>query len=287
MASCLATVALRGIFLNRRCSLLLGRTINSYWCTLPRPEGFSFPSPRFLSVGAEMTKEVSTGTTTQAKDSELFEPTEVFKDDPSTLSSGMFESVASQSAASGAFQPVDLSSLGLCTYWPQGWIQYILEVMYNYTHLPWWGCIVTLTIILRVLMLPLAVRLRVVSSKLALVSKEIPDIQKTMFENRASGDTEAEFAAHVKMMQTYKHHNVGPLSMFPIILVQAPIFLSVFHGLKGMASLPVEGWKTGGTLWFTDLSVCDPFFCLPVIACVTFLANIEVSWWVVINVIPS
>jgi len=51
--------------------------------------------------------------------------------------------------------------------------------------------------------------------------------------------------------------------------LQAPIFLSVFYGIRGMTSLPVEGLKTGGALWFPDLTLCDPYLILPAMSALT------------------
>ena len=44
-----------------------------------------------------------------------------------------------------------------------------------------------------------------------------------------------------------------------------------------MAALPVESMKMGGLFWFTDLTVPDPFYILPVASCFAFLLNIEVK----------
>ena len=60
-------------------------------------------------------------------------------------------------------------------------------------------------------------------------------------------------------------------------LVQLPLFVSFFFGLKAMANLPVESFKTGGYLWFQDLTVFDPYFILPVICSFSMLASVEVS----------
>lgn len=43
-----------------------------------------------------------------------------------------------------------------------------------------------------------------------------------------------------------------------------------------MAAAPIETMKVGGMLWFTDLTLPDPYYLLPVAACLTFMANIEV-----------
>jgi len=44
-----------------------------------------------------------------------------------------------------------------------------------------------------------------------------------------------------------------------------------------MANLPVESMKTGGIAWFTDLTVSDPYFALPVLTMALLSATIEVS----------
>ena len=227
-----------------------------------------FPS-RFISVGAVAGKEAG------SSKSEFFATTGSFQDDPSSFTSSVLDNATSLSSA--VFQPVDMASLGLGGFWPSGLIQSSLEVLYNYTHLPWWGCIVALTVFIRVLCLPLDVKTRVISSKLAMVSKELPDIHKRMHECREFGDQEREAEVANEMMQAYKNHGVHPLSLLPVVFARVPVFLSIYHGLKGMAAAPVESLSTGGFLWFPDLLVHDPFFCLPVIACVTFLGNVEVS----------
>ena len=59
-------------------------------------------------------------------------------------------------------------------------------------------------------------------------------------------------------------------------LVQLPMFVSFFFGIRGMAYLPVESFKTGGYLWFQDLTLYDPYFVLPFICSFSMLASIEV-----------
>lgn len=55
-----------------------------------------------------------------------------------------------------------------------------------------------------------------------------------------------------------------------------PFFLSFFFGLRGMAELPVESLRTGGILWFSDLTIPDPTYILPVLTCLTMYITIEV-----------
>jgi YidC/Oxa1 family membrane protein insertase len=64
-----------------------------------------------------------------------------------------------------------------------------------------------------------------------------------------------------------------------------PIFISVFWGLRGMATLPVESMTQGGILWFVDLTVPDPYYLLPLLTSATMLATIEVRNKLVTGVI--
>ncbi|KAG8277554.1 Mitochondrial inner membrane protein oxa1l [Homalodisca vitripennis] len=59
--------------------------------------------------------------------------------------------------------------------------------------------------------------------------------------------------------------------------IGAPVFISVFMGLRGMSSIPVESLKTGGLWWFTDLTVPDQFYILPLITSATLFLTIKVG----------
>lgn len=63
----------------------------------------------------------------------------------------------------------------------------------------------------------------------------------------------------------------------PLLFPQAPVFISMFVGLRRCANLPVMSMTTGGALWLTDLTVADPYYLLPVMTCCTMYATIVVS----------
>ncbi len=52
--------------------------------------------------------------------------------------------------------------------------------------------------------------------------------------------------------------------------------MSFFFALKGMANAPVESMQYGGLFWFSDLTVCDPYYILPMLTSVTVWATMEV-----------
>ena len=55
-----------------------------------------------------------------------------------------------------------------------------------------------------------------------------------------------------------------------------PFFLSFFLGVRGLANYPLESMMYGGTLWFHDLTVADPYYVLPVFTAVTLFVTMEV-----------
>ncbi len=43
-----------------------------------------------------------------------------------------------------------------------------------------------------------------------------------------------------------------------------------------MANLPVDSMREGGLFWFTDLTMADPYFLLPILTSVTMWITLEV-----------
>jgi YidC/Oxa1 family membrane protein insertase len=55
-----------------------------------------------------------------------------------------------------------------------------------------------------------------------------------------------------------------------------PFFISFFLGIRGLANYPLESMMYGGTLWFSDLTVPDPYYILPVFTAITMFITMEV-----------
>ena len=172
----------------------------------------------------------------------------------------------------------ELASLGLGGYTPPGLIQSSLELLHAHAHLPWWLSIITATVVLRVLMFPLAVRMTANATKLANMQPETAAIMKRADYYKQAGNMEMRTQELIKLSEFYQKHGCNPLMMFAMPMLQIPVFISFFFALRKMATAPVESMTYGGTLWFPDLTVADPFFALPLIACLTFLTNVEVRW---------
>ncbi|KAM9425202.1 mitochondrial inner membrane protein OXA1L [Pholidichthys leucotaenia] len=156
-----------------------------------------------------------------------------------------------------------LAELGLAGYTPVGLIQNLLEFIHMDLGLPWWGAIVAGTVLARLAVFPFIVKGQREAAKLNNVLPQINKLTAKMNEAKQSGN-KYEFAkAYSDLNLFQKKHDVNPVRGFLVPLVQAPIFISFFIGLRQMAYLPVPSLQTGGVFWFTDLTAADPFYILP------------------------
>ncbi|KAM9424681.1 mitochondrial inner membrane protein OXA1L-like isoform 3-T3 [Pholidichthys leucotaenia] len=156
-----------------------------------------------------------------------------------------------------------LAELGLAGYTPVGLIQNLLEFIHMDLGLPWWGAIVAGTVLARLAVFPFIVEGQREAAKLNNVLPQINKLTAKMNEAKQSGNAYEFAEAYSDLNLFQKKHDVNPFRWFLIPLVQAPIFISFFIGLRQMAYLPVPTLQTGGVFWFTDLTAADPFYVLP------------------------
>jgi len=165
---------------------------------------------------------------------------------------------------SSAIEPT-LESLGLCSWWPSGRMQCFLEWLHVGCDLPWWGCILTATVCMRLCVFPLVIVAQRNAAKLANISPEMTDLQNRMTDARKRGDLMESNQLGYELQQLMKKKNINPTKNLVPMLGQVPIFMSMFFGLRGMTNLPVESLMNGGTLWFMDLTMSDQYYLLPLL----------------------
>ena len=170
----------------------------------------------------------------------------------------------------------DLVSLGLCANTPVGWLQSMIEFVHVQADLPWWAAIVVSTFILRAVIFPVVMKIQKNGVIMNNINPEIQKLMKKQREYRQAGNKMLSDQYSYKIWSVYQKHNCNPLKMAVMPLIQLPVFLSFFIAIRKMAAVPVESMKTGGMLWFQDLTVADPYYILPVLACGCFVASIEV-----------
>ena len=117
----------------------------------------------------------------------------------------------------------------------------------------WGWSIIFLTMLIKGIFFPLSAasyksmaRMRAVAPKLAALKEQYGDDRQKMSQ---------------AMMELYKKEKINPLGGCLPILVQMPVFLSLYWVLLES----VEMRQAPFMLWITDLSIKDPFFILPII----------------------
>ena len=117
----------------------------------------------------------------------------------------------------------------------------------------WGWSIIVLTMLIKGLFFPLSAasyksmaRMRAVAPKLAALKEQFGDDRQKMSQ---------------AMMELYKKEKINPLGGCLPILVQMPVFLSLYWVLLESVEMRQAPW----ILWITDLSIKDPFFILPII----------------------
>jgi len=134
--------------------------------------------------------------------------------------------------------------------------------------------ILAVTCTLRACIFPLAVRGQRASSRMAHLQPELAAI-KDRYEalGTPSGAEQKAFAQNMKDL--FARYEVTPFAALATPLIQAPMFLGMFFGMKKLPDLFPEQCANGGLWWFADLTVPDPTYVLPIICGVSFFATIE------------
>mmetsp|Transcript_36293 Transcript_36293/g.114545 ORF Transcript_36293/g.114545 Transcript_36293/m.114545 type:complete len:210 (+) Transcript_36293:105-734(+) len=94
-------------------------------------------------------------------------------------------------------------------------------------------------------------------------------------QTSGSGDSATVAAYQRDLGLLWKKHNCHPLKSVGAIFLQFPVLISMFVGIQRMATIP--SMKEGGALWFTDLTVADPNYLLPITSGLLFLATVELG----------
>ena len=150
----------------------------------------------------------------------------------------------------------------------------VVNFLHDTTEMGYAGSIVVATCALRICILPLAIRGQRAASRMAHLQPELT-LMKKRYEALGT-PTQAETRAFTEQMQAlFKRYDVKPFASIAAPFVQAPIFIGMFFGMRKMPELFPDALSTGGILWFTDLTIPDPTYILPLACGVSFFATIE------------
>ncbi|HIB54045.1 MAG TPA: membrane protein insertase YidC [Nitrospirales bacterium] len=128
----------------------------------------------------------------------------------------------------------------------------VLSFLYDYTH-NYGLAIIILTIGVKILFAPLTYKAYVSMKAMSKLQPKMMEIQKKYKDDKQK--------MNIEVMNLYKNEKVNPVGGCLPILLQMPVFISLFNILY----MTVELRQAPFMLWITDLSSPDPFFVLPVL----------------------
>lgn len=155
------------------------------------------------------------------------------------------------------------SSMGLSHWWPSGWMQHFMEFFHVDVGLPWWQTIGITTLCLRLFVAPIML---IAQKNIVKMNNHQPAIQKLQVQiemSKIRNEPDKAIFATQALGHYFHANNCHPAKAMWPIAAQGICFMSMFFGLRGMTSVPVESLKTGGLYWFTDLTLADPTLILP------------------------
>ncbi|ASK61766.1 OxaA precursor [Virgibacillus phasianinus] len=116
--------------------------------------------------------------------------------------------------------------------------------------------IIVVTIMVRLVLLPLNVKQLKSSKAMQDVQPELKEIQKKY----SSKDANTQQKLQKETMELFQKHGVNPLAGCLPIFVQMPVLIAIYHAIMRNAEIQNHSF-----LWF-ELGAPDPFYILPIIA---------------------
>ncbi|KAK0660096.1 OXA1 inner membrane protein mitochondrial precursor encoded by the oxa1 protein [Cercophora samala] len=175
-----------------------------------------------------------------------------------------------------------LKNLGLDYGWgPTSLMEFFLEHTYVYSGLPWWASIALVSLGIRAVLVKPMFTAAEMNQKLQDLKRDpkYEALEKDVLSAFQGGVELDKYAMMEKRNKMKAMRRASGYRMLPAslpALVQIPVGFGMFRLIRGMADLPVPSMETGGTLWFTDLTVSDPTFVLPLIGAGLMIAAMRI-----------
>ncbi|MBL8473209.1 MAG: membrane protein insertase YidC [Rhodocyclaceae bacterium] len=176
------------------------------------------------------------------------------------LYSGPQETSNLEKIAPGLELVVDYGWLKLIAF-PIYWLLSMLHKLVG----NWGWAIILLTIGIKLMFFPLSAASYKSMAKMRQVGPRLQRLKEQFGDDRARMNQE--------MMELYKREKINPLGGCLPILVQIPVFISLYWVLLGAVEMRHAPW----VLWIADLSDKDPYFVMPLVMGATMLIQTKLN----------
>ena len=129
----------------------------------------------------------------------------------------------------------------------------------------WGWTIVVLTILIKAAFYPLSAASYRSMAKMKMVAPRLQALKEKFGDDRQKLNT--------AMMEMYRTEKINPLGGCLPILVQIPVFISLYYVLGSSVELRGAPW----IWWIKDLAVQDPYFILPVVMMGTMFIQMKLN----------
>lgn len=148
-------------------------------------------------------------------------------------------------------------------------VSQLVESVHVTAGLPYWAAIVATTLGVRVALIPLGVKAVQNSARMAVIRPHLNKLTQLSQTNPSANHQKEVFLL-------WKKNNVNPFKALVVPLVQLPLFIAFFFGIRQMGAHYAD-MSAGGLWWFPDLAAHDPYFLLPLLNGASFLLMVELN----------
>lgn len=145
--------------------------------------------------------------------------------------------------------------------WLADMMAWAVQFFYNLTAslgFPSYGiAIIILTIVIKVLLLPFALKQIKSMKGMQEIQPKVAALQKKYKNDRAK--------LSIEMQKLYREHNISPLAGCLPLLIQMPFLVSIFYALQGFQYDSAHA----SFLWLSSLASKDPTYVLPILSAVS------------------
>eukprot|EP00455_Lapot_gusevi_P014030 TRINITY_DN16940_c0_g2_i1.p1 TRINITY_DN16940_c0_g2~~TRINITY_DN16940_c0_g2_i1.p1 ORF type:complete len:366 (+),score=104.74 TRINITY_DN16940_c0_g2_i1:58-1155(+) len=186
--------------------------------------------------------------------------------------------LTSAPAPAEATQQVAAAASGMDAGTITNTVSTLIDFLHTFSGTSWAVTIISLALGSRFLFLPIYVKQIRNSLKLQQIQPYLEKIREEAMNAQRAGSMTMQDSAKMqaKMQEVFDRAGVSMFGSFKYAMLQAPIWLLLFLGLRNLGNV-APSLAQEGFLWIDNLALPDPYFGLPIVIGASLLANFELG----------